>query len=281
MVHSAAFEGDFSKVPDIREAAWVMSAGEALAVDNDLVFALWGDGANPLFKGRVAAVKGSEANKPFGLTLPNSKFLEYVDPGRLSPDVIKLFEEPELLTNRSGALIFWRLPGRPEVEDVLPQTLWSRDLDGLPIVQNWSPEGKSNITDMLAVATGLGIEHPAVTSLNTTKQPEIIDPDKARLFARQHGLGLVTDSRAKRLMGGSYPVVIGDKEGLHVVRGRSGAVGTLILSRLMAGYSLDWAESTDVSPGWDSPELEEWQGPDLRSALLSMLGWTAIRTLGN
>lgn len=267
------FVGEYSSVESVSTAAELMTAGEAVAVDNDLVFAIWGDGASPRFKEQVAAVKGSEANKPFGLTIPNEKFLQYVDQGRLAPDIAGLFEDPERLTSLSGALLFWRLPGRKEIMNYLPNTVWSLDQQGLPIVQNWSPEGKANIFGLLEKASELGVEHFAATSLNTTKEPEITDADKASAFARVHDLAILTDTAAKHVMSGSYPVVAGSTEGLHIVRGRPRAIGSIIISRLLDGYPLKWQESDNIQPGYDCPELKGTRGAEARLALLSILGW--------
>ncbi len=271
-------EGDLSEYADVAKAAQHIAAGRAIAVDNDMVHALWGDGANPQFRDRIAAIKGSEANKPFGLTLPNDEFLEYVDTRRLAPHITPLFENPERLTSYGGALIFWRLPARKDAKDNLPSTVWSLDDRGMPIIQNWSPEGKANITRLLLLASEMGVEYAAATSLNNTREPEITEPELARTFAKQHGLPLLSDRSATHFMSGSYPVVIGDGEGLHIARGRPKAIGSTILSRLLYEFNLNWQEKDGVSPGWDCKELTNLRGPEVRSALLSLLGWEAIKS---
>lgn len=282
MAGTESYVGDISEPGAAEHIANLLSQGEAVAVYNVLVHALWGDGAHPDFRPNVARVKGSEANKPHGLTIPNHEFLEFVDQGRLAPEVVDLFDpvKADELTARTGAFVFWRLPGRPNVVDNLPGIFWSKGADGLPIVQNWSPEGKPDIMRLMELARGFGVEFPAVTSLNITTKPEITDPADAEKFARQHGIPLLTNCHhPQRSMKGSYPVIIGDAEGLYVARARPKSIGTLLLQRLLDGYPLQLADTPEVNPGFDDPQLESLRGSELRDALLSAqwLGFTALR----
>lgn len=276
------YVGDISMPGSSEEIARFMSRGEAVAVDNVLVYALWGDGSHPDFRPNVAHIKGSEANKPHGLTLPNHEFLEYVDQDRLSPEIAGLFDpdKADEITGRSGAFVFWRLPGRSNVTDALPDTVWSLGPDGLPIVQNWSPEGKPDTMRLMELAKSFGVEFPAVTSLNVTTQPEIIDPDEAEVFAGKQNIPILSNrNHTQRPVKGSYPVIMGDAEGLHVVRGRPQGIGALLLSRLLHDYPLQVPDSPDVNPGFYDPKLEGLRGPELREALLSekWLGFAALK----
>jgi hypothetical protein len=277
-----SYIGDISEPGATEHIAHSMSDGVPVAVDNVIVHALWGDGEHTDFRPNVARIKGSEANKPHGLTITNHEFLELVDHDRLAPEVAGLFDpaKADELTDRTGAFVFWRLPGRPTVPDNLPRIFWSLGADGLPIVQNWSPEGKPDIVRLMELARGFGVDFPAVTSLNITAQPEITDPADAERFAQAHGIPLLTNRRhTRRPMKGSYPVIIGDVEGLHVGRARSTSIGSLLLTRLLDGYPLQLADTPEVNPGFDDPQLEGLRGSELRDALLSeqWLGFAALR----
>lgn len=265
-------QGDLSDAEAVDKAAGKLASGELLAVDNDWVHALWLDAASLVAKQKLQVVKGSDANKPYGLTVPHHQFLEYVAVDRLRRSDWELFEAHEL-TARTGALVFWRLPGRKEVENDLPPSLWSRGADRLPVVQNWSPEGKPNIEYLLARASLRNVGHLAVTSLNTTKDPEITQPAEAKAFAYRHRLALLTDYRAKRLMHGSYPVMEADKDGIRIVRGRPQSIGSLILTRLLNGYTVDSSISANVHPGWDNSVLADSKGAQLRRKILLLAGW--------
>lgn len=266
------FEGDFSAASAVRQAAAYMADGRAVAIDNDTVFAIWGDGANPQFANNVDAAKGREPGRAYGLTLEAKDFLSLVDLDRVLPDARPLLENPEAFVKRLGAMAFVRLPVHPQaIEDYgLPASVLS-GTKAEPIAQSWSYEGKDNIERLLNQAK---LAVPAVTSLNISGKPEITNLEDARHFAKDHDLPMLSDTHARRKVTGSYPIISITNEGMSIIRARQTGIGTAWLTRLLVNIPLQSIESGNVQPGIDPYELHNLSGPELRQASLEYLGWT-------
>lgn len=283
---TSRFEGDLAAANDHERAVEAMLRGEALAVDNYVVGALNGDGANPAFAEHVQAVKHREPRRPYGLTIGAEPFLSLLDFNRLAPEDRPLFSDTDRFVSRLGAVAFVRAPAHPArlEEEGVPGTVISyvQTTEGrLPVVQNWTPTGKDNFEAVRALAAQHGINYLAVTSLNLTQEPEITDPAEITAFARENGLALLTDKGAVtaagngRILSGSYPIVVADRDGLTLARNRWPG-GVSLMQRLLTGYQLHVGESVEPAPG-TLPPLEGLAGPELRQAFLAHLGWTALK----
>ena len=274
--------GDISDVAERAQAAAVMASGHVLAVDNYSVWALWLDAGIPEAVQLVERAKGRDG-RPFGLTLANEIFLQYVDFDRICPEDRILFSDVDKLTRRLGAIAFLRLPGKQLALNDLPDRVWSRDEAGKPVIQNWSPEGKHDIHDLLVQAGRRGVRYGGVTSLNRTGKPEATTAAAARKFISgcqddvQQALMAVQDYRTNRRITGSFPVIEASKEhGLTLQRSRAGGIGAILISRLLAGHPINIPGLNEQNHfGAEISELGGLQGPELRSGLLELLGWSS------
>jgi tRNA A37 threonylcarbamoyladenosine synthetase subunit TsaC/SUA5/YrdC len=279
------FVGDFSTKEDIYAAADLMRDGRALAVDNDTVFAIWGDGANQAFIDDVDRAKGRDPNRPYGLSLNCADFLSLIDVDQVHDSIRPLVADPDKFRNRLGAITFVRAPldQKRAEERGLPKRLLSGP-EQAPIGQNWSPEGKDKIWLLLRRA---GLACAAVTSLNKSAEPEITTLEGALRFSKENDLPILGDKRARRKARGSYPIIDingsdpvtgAERTAIHVVRARAKGIGSALLRRLLVGVPLITTASEDALPGIDPPELKGLSGPELREGLLRYLGWAAVHT---
>lgn len=270
------FQGDFSSEGACKRTARAIASGEPVAVDNDSVFAIWGDAANPAFSAAVTAIKGAERSGPLALTLPAEELLPFIDCGRLAPEHRALFVDSQTFTDHFGAVAFLRLPGRKDVfdeEQAVRDAALSYDTEGQPVIQNWSPEGKTNIERLLRLS---GLHYPGVTSLNTSKLEEITEPQGAVRFTSAHSLSLLLDGQAQRLSRGSFPILELNTNGMILLRARRRGIGAELLRRILVDYPLNISEAPSASRGLRAAGLERLSGPELRQGILQYLGWTAV-----
>ncbi|PLS81187.1 hypothetical protein CYG49_02540 [Candidatus Saccharibacteria bacterium] len=283
ILHFPPFEGSLAEIAHIKRGAEVMRSGQALVVDNDCVWAVWGNPEDPRFLKEVERLKGRDPNRPYGLTISTAQFLELADLDRVDPSVRPLLEDAEELAARLGAMTFIRMPGKQTkiVEWGMPASLVSRDDKNYPVVQNYDSAGKADVAQLLELARqdgpgGKGIRFPAVTSLNRTAQSEIIEPEEAITFSREFSLPVIADEQAKRCGTGSYAIIEFNEQGMCLLR--EGNISNDLLRRLLHPYPLHISPEVKKAKGepFDGsgiPELKGLVGAELRIALLHHFGW--------
>src|SRR6266704_1102788 len=123
------------------KAAVFVQQGEAIGTYNRGVCAIWGDGDNPRFPGRVAQIKGEKrGERPLAASLRTRTFVEMLDPAKISSDLHDLFLKADDLAARTSSLCFLRAPITEAAAASIPASLISRLPDDTPILQNWDPE---------------------------------------------------------------------------------------------------------------------------------------------
>ena len=270
--------GDFSESTEVAHFAELMARDMPVAVDNDTVFAIWGNGRSETFKRGVDAAKEREPNRTYGLSIDSEEFLPLVDRDRLPRHIHPLFDDAEVFDGLLGAISFVRVPARRRALEAgnVPSAVisYAADAARTPVIQNWSPAGKHNVHHLLHTAKHLeGDFFATVTSLNLSKQPEITTLQTADTFSTGR-LPLLTDEHATRKLQGSFPIVTADEEGLTIIRTRARGVGTRLLSGLLHGYDVHEATETTLNPGRHFEELRGIRGAELRQGLLETLGWS-------
>lgn len=272
------FRGDLSVPADIDRGAELIASGQAVAVDNDLVYAIWGDAASASFVQTVEVSKGREPGRTFGLSLGAEGFLSLVDRDHVHREAWPLLEDAETFVSRLGALAFVRVPGRPHALEEVPRSVISGTNDK-PVVQNWVPEGKTNIEALLRGAEDAGVVHPAVTSLNASGQPEVTSETEALAFAERTRLPILTDRHARQtVLRGSFPIVELTPDGIALTRSRTQCIGSVVMHRLLIDLPLYVPDTTQAPVGIDISELETLSGPELRTGLLEKLGWSSMES---
>lgn len=273
------FEGDISLESHQKMAAELMAAGRAVAIDNDAVWAIWGDSGSDNFAHEVRTIKGRDPSRALGLTMPYHEFVPLIDFDRVHSSVIPLLEDPDRLTERLGAMAFIRVPGNAlfVIEKEVPDCVITYGQNDLPVLQNYDCKGKANINSLIEYAKELGVEYPAVSSLNSSGRPEITEPEDAIRFARDHNLPILADIRAVRKGTGSYPILEFNSNGVSLVR--EGNISGVLIKNLMHEYKISVPQTirpAAYSPynGSDNLELRELRGSELREALIENFGWS-------
>ena len=254
-------------------AAAAIAAGEAVAVDNDAVWALWGDARQPSFHEHVRAIKGdARANRPVALSVSSAMFLGWADVAGVAVAWRPLLSDPELLSSLLGALCFLRVPLRGTAAAELPREVVGSD-GATATIQNYDPAGKTT-TDRIvtAVVAAAPRSLPAVTSLNRTGEPSITEESRAvELLSRHPTTLLVTDRAARRRGLGSYPMIAVDGSGATLLR--HGCVPDSILAAILRPVVADPLRGVRADATGPVPFAET--GREMRTAYLRYRGWNA------
>lgn len=212
------FSGSVHNPEHLKMAAQRVARGEPVAFENGGVMAIWGDGRSDKFIKTVWSIKGEgRKGRPMALTLKSKDFVKLIDHQQIHPSQRAKLKDYDRLTRTSGSLFFWRVPINSVAVGNLPGHVVSEDA-GIYVIQNWDPVGHKPAENFIREMEQIGIVLPAITSLNVTGEPEIVDAGEAEIFCREHGIFLLLDSNDKRVRKGSYPIVQASLEGLKLVR---------------------------------------------------------------
>lgn len=185
--HSESLPNKRKKLSQWQEAAWCISRGRAVLMQNGGVWALLGDAENPAFIEEVNKIKERDPSRTYGLMSSFEESLEWVDFDRIKdPRVVELLLDSEKTVDLFGALGFLRMP----VDDArikmagVPECVISRDSRGLnPLVQIYDPTGKCDAATLYQTTRQAGQRFIAITSANRTSEPEIARDDVLRAIA--------------------------------------------------------------------------------------------------
>lgn len=203
-----------------RKAAVLVKKGFPIGVYNRGVCAIWGDGRNKEFIKKVAEIKGEERNsRPLAATLSTQEIVSLMDTSKIPETLLPIFSKAEELTARLGSLCFIRFPIKESAIKGLPSSIISYSADGTAILQNWDPDGHNVVHLLVQEMRKHLVLFPAVTSMNISGQPEIIDQDDGIKFSREHKIPLfLYDLRDKGAVKGSYTIFSLDSKGVKLVR---------------------------------------------------------------
>lgn len=274
---SISFLGDLSNPYHLDRAALRIATGNVLAVDNDSVWALWGDAANEKFVTDIQRIKGRDPNSRFGVTLPFEAVAAYADMDRIHPDLQKLFATPQKLTDLVGSLAFVRFPVSQHAIEGSPfgETVISHDVHQLPILQNYDPTGKLNIELLVQNAITHGATLPAATSMNNSGQGEIMTLPEAGEFIHEHMLShVLVDSQASRAGIGSYAILEVSSGGIQLIR--EGNISAGLTERLLHGLPYSVSPACKKSIGDPMDRFKHYRGADVRAAVIEAREWDKL-----
>lgn len=200
-------------------AARFLSKGEMVGIFNRGVCALWFDGGDPKAVKKMWKIKGeARRGRPIALTLNLKEFIPMIDVELLPSDLRNLILAPDF-SSKVGSLCFIRAPIKATHQDLVPNHAKSFTSDGVCMIQNWDSFGHDSTGDFLNEVKKLGVKHPAVTSMNTTEQPEIVDQDLGESFCKEHGIPIfLKDPKAHPRHLGSYTIFTFGRKGIKLER---------------------------------------------------------------
>lgn len=207
--------------PIAREkAAHLVAHGEPIGAYVRGVCGIWGDGGNAAFVDAVCRIKGeSRKNRPLATVLSGRLVVSLVDATMIPDPLHPIFLDADALSDQLGSLCFIRLPITDEAARQMPEAIVSHTDDGTPILQNWDPTGHEAALDFVDKLLALGVYYPAITSMNISGHPEIVEQEQGIAFADSAGIPMfLVDHEDKGLVRGSYTILAVDSRGVVVVR---------------------------------------------------------------
>lgn len=190
-----------------------------MGVFNRGVCALWFDGGNLRAIDKLLKVKGEKRlGRPIALTLNLAEFIAMLDLSALPKNVSDFLSSSDL-KSKIGSLCFIRAPLKADFHSIIPDAAKSFDEQGVCMIQNWDSFGHNPVENFLSLVKKMGVVHPAVTSMNITGQPEIVDQKKAIKFCKKFKIPIfLKDQKAHPKHIGSYTIFTFDQNGIKLER---------------------------------------------------------------
>lgn len=212
--------GSIHNVNDRKSAADFIANGEVIGVFNRGVNALWINGEDLKSVSKINRIKGEKRiGRPIALTVGFEKLIKMIDLKNLSKDVHEFLNLSEDLKKELGSLCFLRLPVKKKFAGELPVAALHTDKNSTIWLQNWDPHGHNSSESLVFAAQQKGVKYPAVTSMNISGKPEIVDQDEAEKFCRENSIGLyLRDPNAHPGLVGSYTIITFSKKGVELTR---------------------------------------------------------------
>lgn len=275
--HNDLQVGSLLDSKDREMAAGLVAKGKVIGVFNRGVNALWIDGENTHAVQNMQEMKGeARQGRPVALTIGFDQFVRMIDSVSLAPEVKRFLEVysglERSLKKELGSLCFLRAPLNPSFEDQVPRSSVSRDEQGRVWIQTWDPHGHNPTEQLLALMSKIGVKFPAVTSMNISGEPELVDQKLGEQFCSDKGVSMyLRDPKAREDLVGSYTIVTLNERGFELTR--DGNVPGRLIEPIFNAQLLTDSARPSKYPQLDFPgELTEGLSPvGVRMAILLYL----------
>lgn len=200
-------------------AASLVTRGEVIGVFNRGVNALWIDGTNEEAARRLQIIKGElRQGRPVALTIGFERLIKMIDFDVLAEDVKQFLKSSGDLKGKLGSLCFLRVPLQASYIDKVPPSSLSLE-KGQTWIQSWDAHGHRFTEDLMRLMEGFGVEYPAVTSMNISGSPEIVNQDEGERFCREKNIPVyLRDPKANPEVMGSYTIIAFNEQGIELIR---------------------------------------------------------------
>jgi tRNA A37 threonylcarbamoyladenosine synthetase subunit TsaC/SUA5/YrdC len=255
-------------------AAVLLKEGRVIGTYVRGVCGLWADGRSEEALDTIYAIKGEErADRPLSTTLMSPLFVEMVNGARIPAPLKGLFFDADELATHLGSMCFIRAPIRSQTASPLPSRLVSQSGEGTYWLQNWLPEGCEPTRRLMEALHASDLDVPAVTSMNVSGEPEIVDPEEGLAFSRDHDVPLfLADLDSPERVKGSFPIVQVDEEGMRLLR--AGHFDPRFFRYLTGDWEIDLSDYRSGNyPLADIPDEVEELAPDGDLFRLRLLEW--------
>lgn len=202
------------------KAAELVKNGYPVGIFNRGVCAIWGNGESKKFCDSVAQIKGElRKKKALAATFPTELLVQLIDSTMIPSKLHHIFLDANELSERIGSLCFVRVPVTYESAQKLPWSMVSKMKNGCYVIQNWDPAGHKPTELFIQELHSIGVKYPAVTSMNISGKPEIVDQDAGIQFARNANIPIfLKDELDTGRALGSYTIFNINRNGIELVR---------------------------------------------------------------
>lgn len=204
----------------LKQAVGFIKEGYCVGVFNRGVCALWGDGQNSNFYTQVLKIKGEKrGQKPLATTLRTKEFISFIDKTKVPVFLHEIILNPEKLVSRIGSLCFVRAPIKQNLAKKFPSYLVSKTENETFEMQNWDAYGHDPTHKFIELLRENNINLPAVTSMNLSGEPEIVDQKHGIEFAKKNRIKMfLIDEKDPGKIKGSFTILSITQDGLILTR---------------------------------------------------------------
>lgn len=175
-------------LPDPDDAVVQIMIGRVVGASFGSMYGLIGNGLIPTLADDIAALKGrAGTGRPLSVCLPSARLARLIDPAQLHGSIRDWALDERGLARAFASQCLLRVPVRPLVAASLPAQLIGY-LDGVPYLQSLDPSGLPGAGTFVRSLWSAGVTVPAITSMNVTGEPVIVEPAAAVRFASAAGL---------------------------------------------------------------------------------------------
>jgi hypothetical protein len=231
----------------------MVANGEVVGASFGTVYGLVGDGHSLGLGTKVAAIKGHQRlGRPLSVCLPESRFSRLLDPAQIHPAVRGMALDGHALSQTLSSLAFVRAPIRTSVAQDLPAHLVSIN-DGVPYRQSLDPGGLPGARNLMRLLWRRGVHFPAISSMNASGEPEIVNYSRALTFCNDYGLAALLRPKSQiQQAQGSFSILEVGPHGLRAAR--HGVIPVPVLQRLVEPLIDDALTQVGDYPALDIPE---------------------------
>ncbi len=212
--------GSIRDVRSCQQAAQILKEGFPIGSFVRGVCVIWIDGENPEAAETVYRIKGERrVGRPSGTVLHAAAFVEMLDVDKIPASLRNVFLDTDELASRLGDLCLIRAPITKDAAERLPASMVSRTPDGTYWLQNWIPFEHKAACLLLEAMRRQNIRLPAVTSMNISGQPELVEQEEGIEFCHTHEIPLfLADPTDQGIIRGSFPIIQVDQTGITLIR---------------------------------------------------------------
>lgn len=215
------------RASDRGRAAELVSAGRIVGASFASVYGLVGDGRRPSLGYEVAVLKGrAQLGRALSVCLPSARLSEMIDLAQVHPTLRDWAVDGRARSWTVASRCYLRVPIRASVARQLPPHLLST-VNGVAYLQSLDPNGMPGIDEFMATLWRRGIDYPAVTSMNRSGSPEIVDFPAALQFAQAAKLPTLLLGPNHPRSSGSLSILTLGPSGLSMVREGTFSVAAL------------------------------------------------------
>jgi hypothetical protein len=207
-----------SRPEDRAYAAEFVAAGQIIGGSFGSVYGLIGDGQRPSLGYDIATIKGrAQLGRPLAVCLPAARLSELIDLAQVRPSLRAWALDGPGLASSLSSRCYLRVPVRESVARRLAPHLLS-SVDGVPYLQSLDPRGMAEIGEFMVGLWSAGVEFPAITSMNLSGTPEIVEYGPAMRFATAARLPALLLGPTRPRHRGSLSILTLGPSGLSLAR---------------------------------------------------------------
>jgi hypothetical protein len=216
----------------------LIKKGFPAGIFNRGVCAIWGNGDDYRFVESIQSIKGEKrGEKPLAATLSTERLVKMIDVTMVHSSLIDILTNHEELSVRTGSLCFLRVPITKEAALSLPKSMISFSDEGTPILQNWDPFGHQPVHDLYSKLIKSGIKYPAITSMNISGTPEMVDQKEGEKFSKEKGIPVFLHHPDYEGVLGGYTILGFDLDGVRIVR--EGNIKSNVFDYIFPEFKID------------------------------------------